>query len=83
MMSFGRDESIMSLLNVHDISKGASPLVAKQAICTASPGLEGVSPNVKGTINGGTRKINKKYDSRFYNNPIIDYTFLLVATYLM
>jgi len=58
MISLGIVESTISLLNVQDMSKGASPFVARQVNCTASPGLKGTSPKVKGTINGGTEGKN-------------------------
>lgn len=49
--------SIVSLLNVHDMSRGKSPLVARQFTNAVSPGLKGTSPKLNGTINGGTRKV--------------------------
>lgn len=52
-----RLESIVSLLNVHDMSSGRSPFVATQFTTTASPGFDGVSPKLNGTINGGTGTI--------------------------
>lgn len=60
-------ESIVSLLNVHDISRGKSPFVTTQFTTAVSPGLEGTSPKLNGTITGGTRTIkifksNKRID---------------------
>lgn len=52
-----RLESIVSLLNVHDISRGRSPLVARQFTTAVSPGLNGTSPKLNGIINGGTRTV--------------------------
>lgn len=57
VMSRCNFESIVSLLNVHEISRGRSPFVATQFTTTASPGLDGISPKLNGTINGGTRTI--------------------------
>lgn len=57
VMSRWRLESIVSLLNVHEMSRGRSPLVATQFTKAVSPGLKGTSPKLNGIINGGTRKV--------------------------
>lgn len=57
-----RLESIVSLLNVHEISRGMSPFVATQFTTAVSPGFDGTSPKLNGTINGGTRDANIRND---------------------
>lgn len=69
MMSLWRLESIVSLLKVHDMSRGMSPLVATQFTTAVSPGFDGISPKLNGAIIGGTRTI--KYFIWNNNNVII------------